>query len=841
MSFTFAEAAAAARKRLTPGQLEEEEEEVLTGILDPADEEEMQPHTPQGGRRQTPLVSMAFSDDDEEEEEAQAQGARGDDGGESGKEAAREIPMSADLAAPPSYPTQLWPVVEEKTVSSINRSSSLTPSKASSSSSSSSSPLHTRLPMSFSSRGRSSFPRGQAGAEAAALDSSASPTSVPVVESPPSATPSSSLRISPSSQEDLFTSDAPLPLPSPYPVAAFATVDNSSRTISFLPTNTLTNSTASSTHPAMSSSVGLATHKSEQSLLDASSASGPQLNLEICMGTINELKNQLVQSNRSVERLAAENVALQRELSGSGSSSSSSSSSSRRISGGSLASSTLTASARFGTSAASSSRRVLPKMVGMGYTGGSAGPPTPLSLSLAAAQASNRTSGPNSSIWEDMTPHAKVLLQQSIEDNTRTLATFIEMVSMTQKVMEAQGMSSSKSPLSSATSGAPSAAQEELSMAGMKEELQDAVANMAALRQQFEGVLEEHRSYLAAGKEEPPAVTPLSKEERIESNDLEHQRQAKEAFLQNEVQRLQRQVNIMAAHMPKEHKQLIKEIKHLKEECARLRIDAHAKAAENHAVKEELEGMKTSLRRSLELTRRRNSGAANHKFGAPSTVPGTKKRPSLRPHGLEVAQQEEKSKEALEKEVAKLQKEAADLEHMLRIQLQIKSNVVRTLEATNVEVRGLREQLRLPAHNTNFARDVVNYNNSIRLKHLVSKRHEDRAQKEKEAEEEKKRRQTQSMSERHRHTQELLGKQAQLLKQAQQEARERAQKQQGASSSASTLKSSLKGKEKMGFGSPRPDRKCITQGPPSPREGRASSITFASLRKVLSPGRAASP
>jgi hypothetical protein len=507
--------------------------------------------------------------------------------------------------------------------------------------------------------------------------------------------------------------------------------------------------------------------------------------LELCLGTITQLKDQLVHTNHTVEQLAAENVALQQELSDS-----------RRTA------TTATAAAAMAVNSAPSARvrsgrRLLLRSsttVGGGVASGSSTNKllaSPLSKSLPARQFNGNI---DKSIIredrEDLPLDVTLSLQRSIDENTRTLAGFMEVLTKTQKAMEGDkddnpgglNQMSSCSPLSAAALPVP--VQSPAETAAMKEELQAAVSHIKTLAQQFQSTLEEHRGDLAAtlatskqgsqAKAKEAALSPRKEELRLLSS-RNTSSDVSPAGLQNEVLRLQQQLRLMTTHASKEERELVEEVKALRQECGRLRSEMLSKEAESDLFRQEVQHMKASLRHTLE-DRRRSSGELT-KSQVTSTSMAVASPPSTRVAAGTTTAAMSPNEIVQQEKVVALKGQVEDLESMLRLQMRIKSNVVVDLHAKRQEVHELRDRLSLPPTDTT-SRQAINFTTARRLKGAVELRHQERKHSEKEQSEVLSKMQRQEQEERHRHHQTLRALQSQRLQELQARAVRAAKREQ---------------------------------------------------------------
>ena len=661
-------------------------------------------------------------------------------------------------------------------------------------------PFPTRLMMSFSKKLGSNSSRGSAGSPSGS-DKEADVARNPPPTPPPARDSSIALQcelvetnnnLNPTTTATATTtttlrhvaevvSSYPAPLASPSPVSFTQTRSSSSSSstgadgeillLSSSTTSTTENTaanTSSRTATTSLSSLGRASSESEL-LLEGSS---PQVDLELCLGTITQLKDQLVHTNRTVEKLAAENVALQQELSVSRRTTAATAVSSftnpgRRLL---LRSSTTVGGggAISGSSISSSSSN----------TGGMA---NKLSKSMPIRQLNGNTD--KSITREDLPLDTTLSLQRSIDENTRTLAGFMEVLSKTQNAMEEakDGNAGDLGHMSSSFSGGAALPMpvQSPAEAAMKEELQAAVSEMTALAQQFQSTLEEHRGDLAAtlatSKTKEVASPRKEKLRLLSSRDASSD--VSMAGLQNEVLRLQQRLRLMTTHASTEEKGLVEKVKALRQECGRLRSEVLSKEAETDVFRQEVQHMKASLRHTLE-DRRRWSGELAKSQVASTSVAGIVASPSsTRVAGGAAAAVPPKETLQQEKMVA-LKGQVEDLESMLRLQMQIKSNVVLNLHAKRQEVHDLRDRLSLPPTTDAASRETVSYNTARRLKGAVELRHQARKQSEKKQSETLSKTQRQVQEERHRHHQMLRALQSQRLLYSQARAVRRAAKKE---------------------------------------------------------------
>jgi myosin heavy subunit len=305
------------------------------------------------------------------------------------------------------------------------------------------------------------------------------------------------------------------------------------------------------------------------------------------------------------------------------------------------------------------------------------------------------------------------------------------------------------------------------------------------------------------------------------------------AGLQNEVLRLQQQLRLMTTHASKEERELVEEVKALRQECGRLRSEVLSKEAESDLFRQEVLRMKASLRHTLEDRRRTSGELTKSQVTSTTSMAVASPRSTRVAAGTTTAATPPKETVQQEKVVA-LKGQVEDLESMLRLQMQIKSNVVVDLHAKRQEVHELRDRLSLPPTTTTTSRQAINLHTARRLKGPVELRHQERKQSEKEQSETRSKTLRQEQEERHRHQQTLRALQSQRLHDLQARAARAAKREQQQPQGQQLLPSRhLPGAK---FAKTQPKRKKESKKQttnPSPPQSKLPSISGA--RRASSP------
>ncbi len=443
------------------------------------------------------------------------------------------------------------------------------------------------------------------------------------------------------------------------------------------------------------------------------------LSLQVSLVTIDKLQGQLVHSNKTVESLAAEVVALKRDLARGRSSS---------VAAAAAATATAPAPVAAPTPAPQPSQR---QQAHVSYRRLHVGHPAahhhqhhqhpqqhPQQLRHKVAAAAHRAAAtapspsPPSPLAAAATGAAPVgagrasQLQNTIEANTATLLAFMEQINS----------ANSSSSGGGGGLGAPHAEQGRL-----VKELQAAIAGMGELRQQLQTVQEDYHRSLA-GQEEACA------------------HQAKELV------RLRGECKALKAQGVRSERALLGEVKALQGECKQWREEAHERGLQVDAYRQELEAIKmASIRRRAGSTGRaqdqqqpppqqqqpEGGGIGGRAVEGEGQGRGQGPAPPmltavdaifLQSQQQQLEEEQARQQERAQRAIAGLRNKVEALELMLRTQMQIKSSVIGELQRKRDECVELRAHLGLPTVSVDQSLRVANAAKAKQLRETAALR-----------------------------------------------------------------------------------------------------------------------